>query len=116
METTLERSPGAVLRSLPTGSFVRVDDLPGTRSAARNAASRAARRGELVQLRRGLYFKGTPTRYGTATPDAELVALAVLGDQGVGPTGVSAARALGLTTQLPAVPHLVTCGPVPTGL
>ncbi|MGB7962762.1 MAG: hypothetical protein WCF12_07375, partial [Propionicimonas sp.] len=23
---------------------------------------------------------------------------------------------LGLTTQLPAVPHLVTCGPVPTGL
>jgi len=51
-----------------------------------------------------------------ATPPPEDIALEVLGRRGVGPTGVSAARALNLTTQLPVVPELVTTGPVPVGI
>ncbi len=40
----------------------------------------------------------------------------VLGSTGVGPTGVSAARALGLTTQVPARPSLTIAGTVPTSV
>jgi len=116
--TTVPRadSPGKFLARLPVGSYVHVDQLPGTSSAAKNAASRAATRGDLVGLRRGLYYKGKRTRYGVLTPPAEDVALEVLGRKGVGPTGVWAAHVLNLTTQLPAVPELVTSGPIPTGV
>jgi hypothetical protein len=70
----------------------------------------------LVPLRRGLYYKGKRTRYGVAKPPPEDIALEVLGRKGVGPTGVAAARAMNLTTQVPAVPELVTSGPVPVSL
>jgi hypothetical protein len=105
--------PGRYLEKLPTGSYVHVDRLPGSSSAARSAASRAAKKGDLVKLRRGLYYKGKRTRYGVLTPPAEDIALEVLGRTGVGPSGVSAARALNLTTQVPAEAELVTSGPVP---
>lgn len=110
------KSPGRFLDRVPAGSYVHVEALPGSRDAAKSAVSRAAARGDLVPLRRGLYYKGKRTRYGMATPPPEDVALEVLGRRGVGPTGVSAARALNLTTQLPAVPELVTTGPVPVGI
>ena len=109
-------SPGQFLKKLPVGSYVHVDRMPGTPNAAKSAASRAASRGDLVALRRGLYYKGKRTMYGVLTPPAEDVALEVLGRKGVGPTGVSAARVLNLTTQLPVVPELVTSGPIPTGV
>lgn len=109
-------SPGAFLKEVPVGSYVHVEKLPGTRSAAKTAASRAAARGELVPLRRGLYYKGALGRYGVATPPPEDVALEVMGRKGVGPAGVSAARAFGVTTQVPPTPELVTSGPVPEGL
>lgn len=108
--------PGKFLEKLPVGSYVHVDQLPGTANAAKSAACRAAARGDIVLLRRGLYYKGKRTRYGVLTPPAEEVALEVLGRKGVGPTGVSAARALNLTTQLPAVPELATWRSVPTGV
>lgn len=110
------KSPGATIRDAPAGSYVHVERLPGTRSAAKTAVSRAAARGELVPLRRGLYYKGSRSRYGVITPPPEDVALEVMGRKGVGPTGVSAARALGLTTQVPPTPELVTSGPVPEGV
>jgi hypothetical protein len=109
-------TPGRYLKEVPMGSYVHVEQLPGSRNAAKSAVSRAAARGELIPLRRGLYYKGKPTRYGVAKPPPEDVALEVLGRDGVGPTGVSAARALNLTTQVPAVPELTTPGPVPEGL
>lgn len=109
-------SPGRYLESLPAGSYVHVRKLPGSPNAAKSAASRAARKGDLVKLRRGLYYKGKRTRYGVLTPPAEDIALEVLGRKGVGPSGVSAARALNLTTQVPAEPELVTSGPVPAAI
>lgn len=52
-------------------------------------------------MRRGLYYGGRRTRYGLTVPPPEDVACAVLGRRGVGPAGYSAARAWGVTTQVP---------------
>lgn len=110
------RTPGKHLAGVPAGSFVHVEKLPGSRGAASSAASRAHKHGELVAVRKGLYWKGTPTRYGMTRPPSEAIAVEVLGKTGVGPTGHSAARALGLTTQVPAKPALTVAGPVPTSV
>ena len=54
-------SPGKHLEGVPAGSFVHVDTLPGSRGAASSAASRAHKRGDLIPIRNGLYWKGTRT-------------------------------------------------------
>lgn len=97
-------------------SYVRARDLPGTPDASRAALSRAARDGKIVKAARGLYYKGPKTRYGMARPGALETALEVLGSEGTGPCGYSAARALGLTTQVPAKIDLAVPGPVCEGL
>lgn len=79
-----------------------VKRLPGTAAAARKAASRAARNGELLPVRRGLYYRGAKTRYGMTRPRAEEVAREVLGETGSGPAGYSAAREWNVTTQVPS--------------
>lgn len=104
------------MRELSVGAFVRVGDLPGTSDAAKAALSRAARHGVVVAVARGLYYKGAPTRYGMVRPSPESVALEIAGPAGVGPAGVSAARALGLTTQLPVRPELAVVGRLPKGV
>jgi len=97
---------------MPEKSFVHVDRLPGSAVAARKAASRAAADGELVAVRRGLYYRGKKTSYGMTTPRVEDVAREVLGTRGVGPAGYSAARSWGVTTQIPPVWHVATLRPV----
>lgn len=101
-------SPAAAIRESPEKSFVRVDRLPGSPAAARKAASRAVGEGLLLPVRRGLYYRGRRTRYGLTAPRADEVARAVLGTRGVGPAGYSAARAWGVTTQVPPVWHVAT--------
>lgn len=105
-------SPASAIRAMPEKSFVHVDRLPGSAAAARKAASRAAADGEIVSVRRGLYYRGKRTRYGMTTPRVEEVARAVLGTRGVGPAGYSAARSWGVTTQIPPVWHVATLRPV----
>jgi hypothetical protein len=114
--TTALLTPAAYIADTSPGSYLRLKELPGTPAAARAAAHRAVKREELVRVRRGLYFKGKRTRYGMTKPPIEDVALETLGRCGVGPAGVSAARAFGLTTQVPAVPELASAWPVPTGV
>lgn len=104
--TTL--SPAAAIREIPERSFVRVDRLPGSSTAARKAASRAVKDGLLLPVRRGLYYRGRRTRYGITAPRPDEIARAVLGTRGVGPAGYSAARAWGVTTQVPPVWHVAT--------
>lgn len=116
MKALTPDSPGKALAAIPSGSFVRVSDLPGSATARSCAVSRARQAGTLLQIRNGLYFKGVKTRYGITRPSSEDVATQVLGTTGVGPTGVSAARALGLTTQVPALPHLTIAGTVPSSV
>jgi hypothetical protein len=108
---------GKALQAVPVGSFVHTSALPGSADAAASAVKRARERGELIRIRKGLYFKGAKTRYGMTRPPAEAVVTEVLGKTGVGPAGFSAARAFGLTTQLPAKPAVAVTGRrVPTGL
>lgn len=116
MSTLVAETPGKALAAIPAGSFVRVSDLPGSPTARSCAVSRASRAGTLLPIRNGLYFKGVQTRYGMTRPSSEDIARQVLGATGVGPTGVSAARALGLTTQVPARPSLTIAGTVPTSV
>lgn len=104
-------SPSAVIRSAPERSFVHVNRLPGSPAAARQAASRAARGGELLPVRRGLYYRGAKTRYGMTRPRVEEVAREVLGEAGSGPAGYSAAREWGVTTQVPSSFHVATLWP-----
>jgi hypothetical protein len=99
-------SPAAAIRQAPERTFVHVNALPGSPAAARKAASRAAKDGLLLPVRRGLYYRSRRTRYGPTAPRAEEVARAVLGSRGVGPAGYSAARTWGVTTQLPPVWHV----------
>ncbi len=113
---TISLSPGKHLAGVPSGSFVHVETLPGSRGAASSAASRAHKHGDLIPIRKGLYWKGTRTRYGMTRPSSEAIAVEVLGGVGVGPSGHTAARTLGLTTQIPAVPTLTVAGPMPTSV
>lgn len=99
-------SPATAIRSTPARSFVHVNRLPGTATAARQAASRAARSGELMAVRRGLYYRGAKTRYGMTRPRIEEIVREVLGGAGNGPAGYSAAREWGVTTQVPTSFHV----------
>ena len=106
----------------PIGTWFVVKDLTrrfGERRAIDIALSRAAKSGDLVRVRRGLYWKGVKTRFGTTKPDTFAMGLGVLEafgiTSGVGPTGWSASQALGLSTQIPAETHIAVPGrpPVP---
>lgn len=89
------------VEKLSPRSFVAAGDISCPRSAVDTALSRLCSAGELVRVRKGLYWKGVQTRLGTTRPSTEEVAIRV-GGPGSGPSGVAAARWLGLTTQVPA--------------
>lgn len=74
--------------------------------------SRLAAEGEVVRVRKGLYWKGPKTRIGMPLPRPVEVALKVAG-VGSGPAEVSAAHSLGLTTQVPAVEVVAVPGRTP---
>lgn len=108
------------IKSADSGTWFVVRDVVdqiGSRHAVELALTRAAGEGQLVPVRRGLYWKGAKTRFGTTRPDALDAALAVARvndfDSGVGPTGWSASHALGLSTQIPARTHVAVPGRVP---
>ncbi|MGV0718189.1 DUF6088 family protein [Mycolicibacterium sp. XJ662] len=103
--TAMTSTPAMAIRRAAPRSFVHVSDLPGSNEAARKAASRAVESGDLVRVRRGLYFKAPgATRYGPVKPRVEEIAREIFRGphSGFGPAGYSAARGLGLTTQVPA--------------
>lgn len=96
----------------PERSFVAVADLVWPRHAVECELSRLAGRGEVVRVRKGLYWKGPMTRLGMPLPGAMEVGLAV-GGVGAGPAALSAAHLLGLTTQVPATETIAVAGRVP---
>lgn len=103
-------SPAAAIRAVPARSFVRAESLPGTSTTIRKALSRAAKDGVVVRVGPGVYYKGVPTRYGMTRPSDGEALRVILGERGVGPAGYSAARAWGVTTQIPAVTEVATLG------
>lgn len=102
---------GRILRS--RDRFWRPEDFAGSPEAVAKALSRLARSGELRRVRRGLYWRGTPTPLGMAPPPAERLVDEVVGQPGIGPAGPSAALALGLTTQVPRLDTIAVPGRTP---
>lgn len=85
--------------------FFTVDDFVGSRSTVGRALSRLADDGELIRVKRGLYWRGTKTPLGMSPPSSTLILRVVYGKTaGVGPTRLDAARKLGLTTQVARTP------------
>ncbi len=110
------------IESAPPRSFLRTAELCAgvmSRGAADTALSRLADdpTSPVIRVRRGLYWRGIPSRFGKGAPSATDIVLAVVGDRGgIGPSGWSASRDLGLTTQRPAIEEFATIATPPTGI
>ena len=96
----------------PMRSFLSAADVPGPRRAVESELSRLAAAGELVRVRKGLYWKGPKTQLGMVPPRLLAVALHLAG-LGSGPAGFTAAAVLGLTTQVPATLEVAVPGKAP---
>jgi hypothetical protein len=96
----------------PVRRFIWPARLDGSRRAIEVEMSRLAAEGEVIRVRKGLYWKGPKTRVGMPFPRPLDLGLEVAGP-GSGPAGVSAAHLLGLTTQVPAVEQVAVPGRVP---
>jgi hypothetical protein len=94
-------------------SFWRPEDFPGSPDAVAKALSRMAHAGELRRVRRGLYWRGTPTRLGMAPPPSDRFVHEVIDAPGTGPAGWSAGLALGLSTQVPRRETIAVPGRAP---
>lgn len=70
-------------------------------STAHHLLGELASVGELRHIRRGLYWRGTKTPLGMAPPSPEQLVAELVPGPGVGPSGLSAANALRLSTQVP---------------
>lgn len=102
------------VRQTPAGGFIRSIDVPGSRAGVHTALSRLSADGKLVRVRHGLYWKGVESRFGAGRPGLLDAGIAAAGGRGAGPSGWSATQALGLSSQIPAVPEIAVAGPVPT--
>ena len=111
-----DRSLAPAIRSKVTSShdrFWRPSDFDGPPTAVAKTLSRLAGTGDLRRVRRGLYWRGTPTLLGMSPPPATRLAAEVAGRPGIGPAGLSAALELGLATQVPRYDMLAVPGRVP---
>lgn len=100
-----------VLRS--RNRFWRPEEFAGSPKAVAKALSRLTSAGELRRVRRGLYWRGTPTRLGMAPPPIGRLVDEVVDEPGIGPAELSAALALGLTTQVPRIETIAVPGRAP---
>jgi len=96
--------------------FWRPSDFNASPEAVAKTLSRLAAAGELRRVRRGLYWRGTPTLLGMSPPSPARLAKEVVGGPGIGPAGLSAALELGLTTQVPGHEMIAVPGRVPRNL
>lgn len=106
---------GAIHRRVDTarpGTFFRRADFLGSEAAVDSTLSRLARSNDLLRIRKGLYWKGTSTRFGMTRP-TPLEAGIAIGGSGSGPAGIAAANVLGLTTQVPGTIEIAVPGKAP---
>jgi hypothetical protein len=75
------------------------------KSTRQHLLAELTRRGELLHVRRGLYWRGRKTPLGMSPPSPEALAERLVGKHGVGPAGLSAAHRLRLSTQVPRTAH-----------
>jgi hypothetical protein len=104
-ETSVAGAVAYTITSASAETFFTRTDFSGSDRAVESALSRLAVSGELLRVRRGLYWKGKATRFGITHPTPLQVALRVAGP-GSGPSGVAAAHMLGLTTEVAVPGHV----------
>jgi hypothetical protein len=122
MATVQQRSSGVasevrarVLRSAER--LWRVEDFAGSPAAANSELRRLVARGELVRVRRGVYWRGRKSRFGMTRVSPALALRRLLGSrEAVGATGWYATKLLGLSTQVAPVETLAVTGRPPEGL
>lgn len=105
VERRMKRAPGRLF------TYADFDDLPA--SAVAPALSRLCARGEIRRARKGVYYVPRRTVLGEVPADPVVVGEAVSGGRSH-LAGLSAANALGLTTQVPARVELAVEGRRPT--
>jgi len=93
------RARASVLGS--KGRFWSVADLPGPASTRHHLLTDLERAGELLHVRRDLYWRGRKTPLGMSPPPPDALVEKLVGKRGVGPAGLSAAHRLRLSTQVP---------------
>jgi len=111
------RGADAARRSIldSTGRFWKTADLDAAPSTSRRLLAELAHQGELRNIRRGLYWRGTKTPLGMAPPSPAVLAEQLAGGKGIGPAGLSAANALRLSTQVPRRADYALVGRPPSG-
>jgi len=110
-ERVRRRVRGSVERFWSADDFA---DVP--HGAVLRALSRLAQDGELRHVRRSLYWRGRQTLLGMSPPSTQQLLSAVVGKDGVGPASISAALALGLSTQHPRRDIVAVPGRAPRSL
>ncbi len=106
---------GRVLRS--GERLWRIEDFGGSPSAVNNELRRLIARGELMRVRRGVYWRGKKSRFGMIGASQGEAVQKVLGAQeAVGATGWHATNLLGLSTQVSPVEALAVTHRRPEGL
>ncbi len=98
-----------------TDWFVTAEQIAGPPGAINRELSRLVSRGELQRVRRGLYWRGRLTALGRTPPPAAELAASLAGPRPHGPAAHWAASVLGLTSQVPSMPHFAIVGQAPTG-
>ena len=93
--------------------FFRTAEFDGTRAAIEKALGRLVEDGELLRIRKGLYWRGARTPFGMAPPNPRTVVAEYADGYPVGPAGISAANLLGLSTQVPRIPEYAVPTTVP---
>jgi Family of unknown function (DUF6088) len=90
------------------------DFRPFPESTVAAALSRLRKKGLLVRVRKGVYYRPRGSRFGASAPEPTRVAEAVLKRRGISAvsSGLPAYNALGLTTQVSPVPTFAVEGNV----
>jgi hypothetical protein len=109
---------GSVRRAIHEGGpsrWWRGRDFSASTRSVETELSRLASAGELIRVRKGLYWRGEGTRFGMIPPSPLAIGLEIAG-RGAGPAGVAAAAYLGLTTQVPSVVEIAVPGRCPSAI
>jgi hypothetical protein len=97
--------------------FEDLEAAGGSSSAVNNELRRLVARGDLARVRRGVYWRGQRSRFGSSRASAtDTLRISVGGREAVGATGWHAANLLGLSTQVSPVETLAVTHRQPAGL
>ena len=96
--------------------FWQPQDLTGSPSSVHHTLADLVREGELQHVRKGLYWRGTHTVLGMSPPSTDALVAELAGRDGVGPSDLSAALMLRVSTQVPRRAQVAVPTRVPQGI